>query len=363
VPKRKNETDDLFEDVLLEAAKSIAEHGLADQDNAILRQVLDSLADSTMAALEKAMPRMLVEHGAMRSEFEIRLRSPWGPAFDRFEALLVGTSEAAGRFVQRHRAEAEAEEDEPAGYLFWALVRLHIRACCVSNEVFALLRGGFADGALARWRTLHEITVVMAFLVDGKDDDRVERYLQHNSIAAWRSVADHQAFATRLGLDLLTDDEVAAHEAKRDTLVARFGKAYKEEWGWAAAATGTSGRYFGPIEEAAELEHWRPYGRMASQDVHAGPRGLFEIHARPDETPVAGASNYGLQLAGINTAASLALATVILLSVRSGTEEVVMQLVVRRMGEALEMALIQSFTELEGRVAEERRRKRHRQPK
>ena len=39
------------------------------------------------------------------------------------------------------------------------LIRL-VRACQVTDEIICLLENGFADGAMARWRTLHEIAVV-----------------------------------------------------------------------------------------------------------------------------------------------------------------------------------------------------------
>ena len=48
-----------------------------------------------------------------------------------------------------------------------ALVRLHARACQVSTEILVLLENGLADGAMARWRTLFEIGVVITLLVDG----------------------------------------------------------------------------------------------------------------------------------------------------------------------------------------------------
>ena len=38
--------------------------------------------------------------------------------------------------------------------------RLHARACQIAREVLTLLYAGFAEGAMARWRALHELAVL-----------------------------------------------------------------------------------------------------------------------------------------------------------------------------------------------------------
>jgi len=44
------------------------------------------------------------------------------------------------------------------------LARLYGRACQIGRKIELLLSNGFADGAEARWRTLHELTVVACFI-------------------------------------------------------------------------------------------------------------------------------------------------------------------------------------------------------
>ena len=48
--------------------------------------------------------------------------------------------------------------------VFFVLWRLHARSCQITMEILALLKSGFADGAHARWRTLHEIAVTALFI-------------------------------------------------------------------------------------------------------------------------------------------------------------------------------------------------------
>lgn len=335
-----------------------------DIDDDELRDVLVETAKATAQAviegLHATTPAMLIDYAALRAGFEILLRDPWGPAFDRLQAFVVCALESGERFIALHADEAAA--DGPDGDpLFNALARLHARAVRVAEEVFALLRAGFASGAMARWRTLHEIAVVMAFLAE-KGADLAERYLLHDAIASWRGLLDYQLFADRLGDVPLTDDEVAEMRAERDELVGRFGSAYGEEWGWAAEAVGKPRPTFRDIENAADLAHWRPYGRWASQNVHAGPRALFNVMGLDDESDIllAGASNIGLADPGSNTAFSLALATIELLATRPGVEDMVSMQVVMTLNEEAGAAFVEADGILDERVAAERKRRRRR---
>jgi len=47
---------------------------------------------------------------------------------------------------------------------FEALIRNHARVCRIGKEALCLAASGFASGALARWRTMHEIAAVCLFL-------------------------------------------------------------------------------------------------------------------------------------------------------------------------------------------------------
>ena len=358
--RRDEPATDMFEDAVLESIARLKPEIDDEELQRVVTETAKQMAESVVGSLHEATPAMLIDYAALRAGFEIRLRDPWGPAFDGLQALIVTARESGERFVALHGEEAAAER--PDGDLpFNALARLHARALTVAEEVFALLRAGFAGGAMARWRTLHEIAVVMAFLAE-KGHELAERYLLHDAVASWRGVLDYQLFADRLGDAPFTDEEVAQMRAERDALVDRFGVPYGEEWGWAAEAVGKPRPTFRDIENAADLAHWRPYGRRASQNVHAGPRALFDVMGLDDESDIllAGASNLGLADPGANAAFSLALATVELLATRAGVEDMVSMQVVMRLKDEVAEAFVRASEELDHRVEAERRRKRRR---
>jgi len=234
------------------------------------------------------------------TKFSKRLEDRWQKPLSLLRMLVTITTEFGSLTSERLQ-----EEDSPSE-LFGVQVRLHARGCQISREVIALLQGGFADGAMARWRTLHEIAVVSMLLSDG-GDELAERYRLHEVIESRRAALEYEANTQRLGLQPLDRRELESLEKERANLIQRFGKSFGESYGWAAAHLGLSHPKFTDIERSAGADHLRPYYRMASYGVHANPKGVFFRLGILGEIDLmlAGASNYGLADPGQNTAISL----------------------------------------------------------
>ena len=60
--------------------------------------------------------------------------------------------------------------DGQRDYVFEALSRLLARACRIAEEVLVLLKAGYGQGALARWRALHEVAVVADLIAENGED-------------------------------------------------------------------------------------------------------------------------------------------------------------------------------------------------
>ena len=63
-------------------------------------------------------------------------------------------------------------------------------------------------------------------------------------------------------------------QADRDKLCQRFGKEYREQWGWAAEALKPRAANFAEIEAAVSFDHYRPYFKLACHSNHAGSKGI-----------------------------------------------------------------------------------------
>lgn len=265
------------------------------------------LAVTPMAArrvhrrLKKTTPAHLQELRRQREAFERRLHRSWGKGIDALEALSSIFREFGDMLFR-----AGLRKNELTDPVFRALADLHARACRVTAEVICLLRAGLADGAHARWRTLHEVAVVSRLLAEN-GPEMATRYLLHALVKAHKAAADHQRHCKRLGGRPLTERQLQVLKAQRDALVAKYGKNFAEDWGWATGLRGNPHPNFRHLEEACALESLRPLVASASDIVHGGPRGLrptgVERHGRG--FLLAGASDAGIAEPGANTAISL----------------------------------------------------------
>jgi hypothetical protein len=267
-------------------------------------------------------PREHRRYRRMRQGFEKRLYRKWAPGLAWLDVFMMHVHDEAMAFSARQSERAEDENDE----LFYVLRRLHARACRVASEVAALLRTGHAEGAMARWRTLHELAVTAEFISKhGKEMAR--RYHEHVYVRQPGAMTEYNAHASRWGgMPFSTAEQASAREA-RDALIARYGKEYGESYGWAASVlwkTRRDGTRMAPtlaeIEASVEMSHHRPWYRLASEGQHAGPKPLeftLPLSEGLRDVLLTGASDVGLYDPGTHAAASLLLATLPFLTCRT----------------------------------------------
>lgn len=299
--------------------------------------------------LRKRQAAMLIDHESIRVGFEVRLRDPWGPALDALYAHQVVAVESAEEHVKETQAQAVASQD----FVWSALVQLQARACHMADEVHALLRTGHAEGALARWRTIHEVTVIAAFLFE-HDVELARRYIEHQAIIDYWDAIPYQKHAERLGMEPYDEDELKALADERDALLARYGKEYDGPWGWLVGAI-KGPLTFSNLEDQTEMDHWRPLYRDANAALHGGAQRLTRRLGTddPQQRPIVGPSNLGLDEPGIYTALSMTIVTATLLSHEPNMDSLVSARTVMEMGHAAQDAFSEAAEVMEQRVAEE----------
>lgn len=316
------DTADLGE-MIQRTIRELVEDGTIDQDDLdaakvahVVTEALREMGRATAGNLRGRRSATLAEHREIRLGFEQRLLEIWGPALDAFEAATIVAFEA-GELVAKEEAPKGFEDDPQLE----AIVRLHARACLVASEILALLRSGHPAGALARWRTLHEVAMVALFIKD-QNRETAELYLAHADVrVAGRLEAYHQ-FADQLGPGRLTAEEEQAVRDRSAAVLATVSdpRAFGSDWGWAGPALGIPRPTFQDLMRAVNLEHWRPWVDVAHYPVHASSAGLMNVLGTDGNMLLAGASNAGLADVGHQAAISLQLATVALLLRRSTAE-------------------------------------------
>jgi len=295
---------------------------LVDSIPSIIEQAGTATAELILEELIRVSPKMLAQHHKELQQFHRVVRNSWARPLDLLETMIVLALEAGDDFNSEFRESAASTNDT----VFEALTRLHARACQVAGEVHALLSAGYADGAHARWRSLHEINVVALF-VASRGNELAERYLLHVGVESHKAAKPYQTYADRLGYEPLDEEELKAISEVSAQLIARFGPDYANDYGWASDALANPRPTFADIERAVDLQHLRPHYRMASHNVHANPRGaLFRLGLYPgsEDILLAGPSTAGFADPGQGAAISLGGITIALLTLRPNLDRVVM---------------------------------------
>jgi hypothetical protein len=171
----------------------------------------------------------------------------------------------------------------------------HARACQLLCEIINLIRAGFADAALTRWRTLHEMHVLISFIIQ-EGDCVAERYLDHETIESYKAAKDYRDCYDRLGFDPISDADIKVLKDVQTQLVTKYGKAFAGNYGWAADALGIKKPTFKDIAAATNTDHLKSHYRLASHGVHANPKGILCRLSQPNckAALIAGPSVYGL---------------------------------------------------------------------
>ena len=284
-----------------------------------LPEIVDQAASLLTGSLHRSSGKMLRRRRRDMRGFRHRHRRIWRHALDALETCVVLATESGEIFISKTKATSDGAGD----HRLHALTRLHARSCLVATEVLEMLRGGFAEGANARWRTLHEISVTSLFLLE-HGNEIAEKYLDFIAVQEYaNAILLHQredlpasAVHSEEDLRLIADE--------RQRVIEKHGAEFSRPYGWAATALDDPRPSFAKIEASIGLSHLRSFFRMASQSVHSGPDSLESLLANPmSRVLLVGPSNFGLAIPGQSTAIAVHQVTGALLLTQCGFQELV----------------------------------------
>ncbi|WP_129308121.1 DUF5677 domain-containing protein [Streptomyces sp. L2] len=274
--RRKSSIDDKFESYVIDA---LNEAKVDEGDEGRIEQIA---TQSVELFTEQMGRRIATKVARNRKSFRInskmdegfnrRLRGRYRKAFKSYTITAACALEAGE--TQAAKPYASLSDEEKA--IRYALIGLHAKGCRVAGEVYALLINGFPEGALARCRTLHEMAVVAGALADSASDpahrDLAVRYLVHAVIDARRSALQYQRDHATLGMEPLEQEFMDELEDRYNAAIAKYGTDFKREYGWAKNYCPDDN--LGGIERKVRMGHMRSYFKLASNEVHAGSRGI-----------------------------------------------------------------------------------------
>lgn len=280
-----------------------------------LLEIIQDFARLIKIQLVSNSPKMLEENRKLFTEFCQRNYNRWNIAFDLLETFIVICTEAGEEFNNSYRKKAVEENN----LMFDLIVRHHARACLICQEILCLLKSGFADGAHARWRALHEVTVTAIFIAK-YGQECAERFYLYDIVESYVGMKQHKKYEHRLNEKGPTQEELFECKKSYEQLIKKYGKSFGKSYGWASYIIRKERVTFTDIEEDVKLDHMRPYYKLASQNIHAGTKGIYNqlsMCESLEDILLTGQSNSGMTDPAHASAISLAQITIELTQIAS----------------------------------------------
>jgi hypothetical protein len=288
-----------------------------------LPQILPEVARKSARSVLKTLRERWPEEHALQEQdlngFRERLHERWGPAIGQLRMVLTMSREWCQEAQQREDARKRRKPKQ----LRRLLIRLLVRACQVTDEIVCLLENGFADGAMARWRTLHEIAVV-ATVISQHGESIAERYLAHQFVESKRGMDKYLGCYKQLGFRRLPLREQKKTQRNYDKVVGKYGKPFATDYGWAAFHLNSKRPTFADLEAAAGRAEMRSHYQMGNDNIHAGIKSIFVRLGLMDyQLFLAGRSNAGFTEPGQNAAITLTRLTVLVCMLEPSFDDLV----------------------------------------
>lgn len=217
----------------------------------------------------------------------------WGRSLDLLDLQLELSREAGN-------ISASRDVDIPT---LEAIRLIYGRGCHLAAEICHLLRGGYPDGAEARWRTLYELEVISKFICIA-GDVVAERYLNYQSVEMEILYISAIQYFKRLNRKLTQEEEMEYENTKVKlsnaeenvkNLCKRFGPCFKKDSGWAACAIRKKRPQFRDIEALTGYSMSRVLYKEANFPIHGGPMAASFRKGLPHIGYIlVGPSRYGL---------------------------------------------------------------------
>ena len=282
----------------------------------VVEKSLPKFSEDVFKSLKKKGRNMLVKQREYQEKFENSLYQKWKEPLDLLESLIRVSMEAG----ELH-ANKILENNDSDKFKKDALIKIHARALQISNEILILLKSGYADGANARWRSLHELAVISFFLLEN-DNEVSERYLKYEVVERFNEAKDYKNQCKKLGYPPIDKYKFDKLEEEKDKLCEIYDDNFNWSYGWIPSSI-LPDRSFKALEEHVNLNDLRPFYKFSSASVHGNSRGLYRLGVRDDyqdKVLLCGTSDYGLADPLETTAISLFHTTICLLNMEPDYE-------------------------------------------
>lgn len=267
-------------DELLENSKIKLDYTSEDDFQQQLKDISENLVEIMQSNEENNINQLNQEY----EDFNKRNYLRWEKGFKKLQMLRQISIEAGMEFKKEFLKHPEYENDPLLG----VLMRHHANACRIAGEIIHLLRGGYSDAAIARWRTLFEIAVVCLVLNRHGKECAID-YIKHGKLKSIEGMKEYQKTASKMNVEPYSKEEM-------DLAISLKKELSKEvDYNWAIKYT-----KFGKMEKLREyvgLDGWSHYYMLASKNIHADfheMNSLMAMSEAKENMLLVGQSNSGM---------------------------------------------------------------------
>ncbi|WP_347140806.1 DUF5677 domain-containing protein [Paracoccus sp. SSK6] len=296
----------LVEEMIDRASDRFIEDGLDLQNygdfiNKAIETAVEKVSKESVKSYKSKAAERVAEYEADDAEFASRNLRHWRPAFDHLE-MLWHISRELGQAHQKDYIERKSGQCDVE---MTALGMIFAKALLVAREVICLMKGGYPDGALGRWRVLHELAVSAAYIRE-KGEIAAKEYLVSAEFSTRRAAVQFNQYAEKLEAEPYSPDEMISLDENCRAAEKFLGRSISDdrsgEW---PKITGKND--MSQLEVVVGMQQWRPWYKKASAHNHANyePPGSL-LGAMEDEITLIGPSNYGMVYPFQGTALNLA---------------------------------------------------------
>ncbi|RFB18206.1 hypothetical protein DZB84_04635 [Bacillus sp. HNG] len=305
----------------------------------------DSIEKASLPLYEsliKDAPKMYEYHRLEILGFESRLQQRWLDALYTLQSIITIAEEVSMSILDEYIEDFKHEDGKIVVPIeLDILAKLHARAIVIGKEVFTLLKSGFADAAISRWRGLHEINVIFTILTDTLKENEslgkelAYRFLDSATIEQFKIIHRENIISKEFGKDY---KEI---KSEKEDIERKYGKSFSKPYEWARPLFENKRMdqsiYFSDLEQTAEITNLTSYYKQANSQIHSTAFGLYRslgsIYNEKIDTigAVFGPSNYGLSIPGQLTVGSVAGSTISFLLVNPTLDKLIISNILQLM--------------------------------
>ena len=271
--------------------------------NELYKKYIESEAKNLFHSLDKTKRKELLKLRKQDKKFNKYLYKCWKNPIDYLETLIEIAEESAISFYETFYEQAIKDNN----FLFSALQSIHARSLLISRECLALIKNGYPDGALSRWRTLFELSVISNFLYTKNDQELCEKYIDYQHIQEYKN----ELYFRQEENKNYTEDAFIILEDNYNILKTKYDKKYfNGSYGWAHDffPDKKGSIKFIDLVEDTNMKKLYSYCKLSSTYIHGNHKANVRslgIIPNLETVHLSGSSNYGLSIPMQNVAISL----------------------------------------------------------